>query len=62
MKCLKRILDFEKLTRLGLGGIDVNAIEVPEFDGDPPLCQVGLGGFDRLRETEKKLGPVREKG
>ena len=45
------------LTTLGLGWTNVNVIEVQEFDGDPPLCQVGGGGgFDRLLATEKKLG------
>ena len=43
------------LTRHGLGWTNVNAIEVQEFDGDPPLCQVGGGDFDRLLATEKKL-------
>ena len=45
----------EHLTTLGLGWTNVNAIEVQEFDGDPPLCQVGGGDFDRLLATEKKL-------
>ena len=38
-----------------LGWTNVNAIEVQEFGGDPPLCEGG-GGFDGLLAPEKKFG------
>ena len=45
--------DMEHLTTLGLGWTNVNAIEVQEFDGDPPLCRV-LMDFSRGEKVEEK--------